>query len=724
MNVNPISPLRLAATCGAGTEMLVAQEISGFGGDEIITGKGVVSWLGDLASAYRACLWSRFASRIFLELATFPVTGEEHIYTGGSAVDWSSHFDQDTTFAVDCTLAGEKSTAIHSRFAALRIKDAVVDQFRERCGSRPSIDLERPGIRLHLLLMGDQATISLDLSGDSLHKRGYRAEKTLAPLKENLAAAIVAVSGWPQLAGPECPLIDPMCGSGTLLIEAALIYGDIAPGLSRHTFGFMAWKGHDRELWEQLVDEALAREAAGSERPWPLIIGYDDDPQAIQAARRNLRQAGLDDRIRIKQAELARLTPPAATPGLLVSNLPFGERLLEEDDVSWLYRALGRVVQQRFVGWHLAVFIANAELTDSFGLAWQNRFRLYNGALPCRLLSTMVTAAPESTFHWQLAPANIGGDGEDFVNRLRKNLKAMLKWAKKEGVSCFRIYDRDLPEYNVSVDIYEKWVHVQEYAPPTSIAPEAAAARFQLVLRGIRQTLGLRADRVFIKTRQRQRGRQQYQKKAARQKLVEVGEGNCRYLVNFTDYLDTGLFLDHRPLRLRIYREACGRRFLNLFGYTGTATVQAAAGGARSTTTVDLSATYCRWTRMNLAVNGLGMSTNRVVVADCLAWLRQDSGSYDLIFVDPPTFSNTKKERRVFDLQRDHLVLLELAMARLSDDGLLIFSNNFKGFKLDQRVEDLFRVHCITRETIPSDFARNQRVHQCWEIRKHPARGE
>ncbi len=706
-----------AATCGAGTETLVAGEIETFGGDKFEEGRGVVSWEGNLESGYRACLWSRFASRILLQVKTCTVTDEESLYQAALEVNWSEHMDVSTTFAIDATVTAD-AVINHSRFAGLKVKDAIVDQFRDQYGERPSVDIERAGVRINLLVKGDMAIFAIDLSGDALHKRGYRVEKSLAPLKENLAAAIVQLSGWNANCDQSTPLVDPMCGSGTLLIEAALMYGDIAPGLSRNYFGFTGWKQHQKSLWDTLVNEALAREDAGNEKEWPVIIGYDADAQAVRAARNNVMKAGLDDRIRIEKAELAYLQPKEGV-GTLLSNLPFGERLSETEQVAQLYRALGRIAKSHFAGWKLAVFISNPELTDSFTVQWEDKHRLYNGSLQCRVLQCVVKKDEEQDFTWQVTDTPVEGDGVDFKNRFRKNLKKSLKAARKNEVSCFRVYDRDLPDYNVSIDIYEKWVHVQEYAPPQTVEPKIASARFQTVLRSVREIFGIRADRVFIKTREIQRGKKQYQKKSTRRKMHEVREGKCFFLANFTDYLDTGVFLDHRPVREMIHQKAYGKRFLNLFGYTGTATVQAATGGAATTTTVDLSKTYTDWAKMNLALNGFATGKkNRVVSADCMQWLQEDTGIYDLIFVDPPTFSNTKKERRVFDIQRDHHKLLELAMARLSEDGLLIFSTNFRRFKLDPQLSEKYQTTDITRSTISFDFERNQKIHLCWEMRK------
>lgn len=705
-----------AAICGRGAESLVVAEITSFGVADVNEGKGVVNWQGELESGYRACLFSRFSSRILLEIASFPVTDEESLYRGAGSVDWSLHFDEDSTFAVDCTVARD-GLAIHSGFAALKTKDAIVDQFRERRGTRPSVNTDRPDVRVNVLITKDKGLMAIDLSGVSLHRRGYRVSGSKAPLKESLAATICSFAGLGE--DTEIPaIIDPMCGSGTLLIEAALMVGDSAPGLSRKYFGFMGWKQHDTRVWSRVVEDALEREERGNKQDWPAIVGYDSDPESVKAARKNVTRAGLDNRIRIERAECATLSVPYEK-GLILSNLPFGERLMEQEEVARLYSCLGRIFRDRFTGWKVGVFISNPELTDSFGLQWQERYRLFNGALQCRLLTTTVESRAVSEFSWNINEVTGLEQGVEFANRFKKNLKKILKWSRKENVHCFRVYDRDLPDYNVSIDLYEKFVHVQENAPPASIEEKVAAERFRLVLKIVRETLSVRSDRVFIKTRRRQRGKKQYQKSSGSGKMIEVREGQCRYLVNFTDYLDTGLFLDHRPVRLRIHKEAKDKRFLNLFGYTGTATVQAAAGGALSTMTVDLSERYLHWARMNLFLNGYDTVVNKVERADCLEWLKDCRDKFDLIFVDPPTFSNTKKEKRVFDVQRDQVRLLTLAMQRLERGGLLIFSTNFRRFKPDEKLFQKFMVKEITDSTIPFDYARNRKIHRCWEFRHH-----
>ncbi|PID74292.1 MAG: bifunctional 23S rRNA (guanine(2069)-N(7))-methyltransferase RlmK/23S rRNA (guanine(2445)-N(2))-methyltransferase RlmL [Deltaproteobacteria bacterium] len=697
------------ATCATGLENLVKDEITAFGGQEIHQKKGAISWTGTLATGYRACLWSRFASRILLEIAHFQAKDEEALYSQARQIPWQKHLTTDTTFAVQCTISG-KTAITHNRYAALKVKDALADDFMERENRRPSVQVGRPGVQFHLHIQDRRATIFVDLSGESLHQRGYRTSGTVAPLKENLAAGLVALSGWPA---EKTDLIDPMCGSGTLLVEAALFFADAAPGLGREYFGFLGWRPHNERLWQELQQEAVARKTAGFSKKWPVFEGYDADPKAIAAARKNIKRAGLEDRIQLGVAELASIATRSGK-GMLLANLPYGKRLSETELVGQLYRAYGRIARERFTGWQLAAFISNPELIDHFSLTWRQKEKIHNGPIPCRLLITEIPREKRPDFTWSL-PREKSDDA--FANRLVKNMKKMLQWARREGVHCYRVYNRDLPEYNFSIDLYGKWLHIQEYAPPKSVDQERAEQRLRKALAIIRETLGIRSNRIFIKRRMRQRGGTQYQKKGNQQKLYEVQEGPCWYLVNFTDYLDTGLFLDHRPLRQRIYKISEGKRFLNLFAYTGSATVQAAMAGAAATTTVDLSATYLEWARSNLALNGFSEIRHSFVQEDSLAWLTNRAAKYDLIFVDPPTFSNTKKKRRVFDIQRDHQRLIDLAMACLEKDGLLLFSTNFRRFKLNPSLHKRFRINDITPQTIPFDFARDPRIHQCWEIR-------
>lgn len=315
-------------------------------------------------------------------------------------------------------------------------------------------------------------------------------------------------------------------------------------------------------------------------------------------------------------------------------------------------------------------------------------------------------------------------NAEAFVNRLAKNFRHLKKWAKREDVHCWRVYDRDLHDYNVAIDLYERWVHVQEYERPPRIDDARARARLEFVMETLPGALGVRPEDCFVKTRRRQRGGSQYEKLGERGELHEVREGGHTFLVSFTDYLDTGLFLDHRKTRAMLGEMARGKSFLNLFAYTGTATVYAACGGATSTTTVDMSNTYLEWAARNLRLNGIEPGADHELIrADCTLWIPAGGGEggrrrWDVIFLDPPTFSTSKKMEGTFDVQRDHVALLRATARLLAPGGVLLFSNNFRRFRLDAKALPGLAIEDVTRRTIPEDFRRTEKVHHAFLVRR------
>lgn len=710
------------ATAALGLEPLLADELIQLGADEVKQERAGVRFSGNLQTAYTACLWSRLASRILLPLATFEANSPEQLYAEAGRITWAEHFDVSDSFAVDCSLVSSRIN--HSRFAALKLKDAIVDQFRSRCGERPSVETVQPSVRINLHIYKDQATVSLDLSGEGLHKRSYRIDGVHAPLKENLAAAILIRAGWSEIHPQGGAFIDPMCGSGTLPMEAALMATDCAPGLNRHYYGFLGWKQHDADLWQELLIAAQQRHLAALAKSQVVILGYDNDSRAIKAAWQHARNAGLDKLIHFERRTLRELVPPAAvTGGLLVANPPYGERLGKESELPALYNLLGEKLATHCQGWKAAVITSNPQLGRSIGLRADKINVLYNGALKCQLLQFVI----DKENHWRSLDDGAGkavkkklsAEAEMFANRLRKNLKKYSKWAKKQGLDCYRLYDADLPEYAVAIDVYGEEVHLQEYRAPSKVDERKAAQRYRDVVDAVPQVLDLSPDKVHQKVRQRQKGAQQYEKQAQRGIFKEVSEGNCRFLVNLTDYLDTGLFLDHRLTRQLVQSMAQGKRFLNLFAYTGAATVHALKGGAVATTTVDMSRTYLEWAQKNIVLNGFDPKRQELIQADCLTWLEHAQATFDLIFLDPPTFSNSKGMQGTFDIQRDHVDLLNKVGRLLSDDGVLIFSNNLRKFKMDIDGLREFEIEDITAQTIPLDFERNARIHNCWLIRKY-----
>lgn len=730
------------ATTAKYLEPLLADELITIGAQSVKQTVGGVHFEGELKHAYQACLWSRIANRILMPLSTFTATDADALYTGAQSINWLSHFNVNNTFAIDCVSVNSKLN--HTQFCAQKVKDAIADQFTRELRERPSVDTNAPEIRINCFIKNDTATLSLDLSGDSLHRRGYRLKGAGAPLKENLAAALLLRSKWDSIAKQGGSLIDPMCGSGTLVIEAALIAADIAPGLLRESFGFKAWKQHDDWLWQNLIDEATLRKQHGLINT-PLIFGYDHDKQTLDIARDNIQRAQLNNYIVLEDTDIAQLTcPQQAKTGLIVTNPPYGERLGTMHDLFPLYQRLGETLRAEFQHWQAAVITSEAELGKAIGIRAHHIHKLYNGAIECQLLhftleSEWYMHQVQSTIGPSLSggdPLALGAGAEMFANRLKKNLKQIGGWADKQGIRCYRLYDADMPEYAVAIDIYrgslggtttpkqlpeQRWVHVQEYAPPTTIAPEKARRRLREILSVLPAALHVDAEDVFLKTREKKKGSSQYMRHANQQQLFEVEENGLLFLVNFSDYLDTGLFLDHRPTRQLIRQLAKDKNFLNLFSYTGAASVYAASGGAKSTTSIDMSRTYLEWSKNNFRANNLSLNHNEFIQEDCLLWLKQPARQqFDLIFLDPPTFSNSKRMTDSFEVQRDHEWLLHQTMQRLTPDGTLIFSNNFRKFKMSPDIMDRYQVQDITTKTLEKDFQRNTRIHNCWQITYRP----
>ncbi|WP_210416991.1 bifunctional 23S rRNA (guanine(2069)-N(7))-methyltransferase RlmK/23S rRNA (guanine(2445)-N(2))-methyltransferase RlmL [Brenneria corticis] len=695
----------LFASTARGLEELLKNELEALGAQACAVVQGGVHFQGDDRLLYQSLLWSRLASRILLPLNEFKVHSDLDLYLGVQAIDWSTIFSVDNTFAVHFT--GTNDDIRNSQYGALKVKDAIVDSFTRKTGQRPDVAKQQPDIRINVFLQRDTASVALDLSGEGLHQRGYRQQAGLAPLKENLAAAIVLRSGWQK----DTPLVDPMCGSGTLLIEAAMIAADRAPGLHRTHWGFNAWLRHDAELWRELLTEAQQRARQGLQQTSARFFGSDNDRRVIEIARANARRAGVAELITLAVQDAAQLRNPLpqGPVGTVVSNPPYGERLESEPALVALHNLLGRKMKSEFGGWQLSLFSASPELLSCLQLRAERQFKAKNGPLDCVQKNYQLAAS-------QGEKENSGRIAEDFANRLRKNLRKLEKWARQQGIECYRLYDADLPDYNVAVDRYGSWVVVQEYAPPKTVDAQKARQRLFDVINATLSVLDIPSNQLILKTRERQKGKSQYEKLAQKGEFLLVTEYNAKLWVNLTDYLDTGLFLDHRVARKTLGEMSQGKDFLNLFAYTGSASVHAGLGGARSTTTVDMSRTYLEWAEKNLRVNGLTGRQHRLIHADCLSWLREANEQFDVIFIDPPTFSNSKRMEESFDVQRDHLALMKDLKRLLRRGGTIMFSNNKRGFRMDMPGLAALGLAAreITAATQSADFARNRQIHNCW----------
>ncbi|MBI3463036.1 MAG: bifunctional 23S rRNA (guanine(2069)-N(7))-methyltransferase RlmK/23S rRNA (guanine(2445)-N(2))-methyltransferase RlmL [Planctomycetes bacterium] len=774
----------------AGLEGVLANELAALGARDIVPGLRLVSFRGDRGLLYRVNLWCRTAIRFLRPIHSFPATNETELYDGISAIDWRQYLDVDGSLAIDPVV--HNSFCTHSLYAAQLAKDAIVDQFRSRTGRRPSVDLKDPDLRINLHINQNQVTVHLDSSGDSLHKRGYRTEAGEAPISEVLAAGILSLTGWNRATA----LVDPMCGSGTFVIEAARLARNIAPGILR-PFAFERWKDYDRSLHSELDKEARA--AVRDHLPFE-IVGSDRDDRVVEIARQNARHAGVEASVRFESIDFADLAPPDP-PGVLVVNPPYDERM-KVHAIASFYRRIGDTLKQRFDGYTAFVFSGNLEAAKHVGLRTSRRIALFNGPIECRLLryeirgrvvapttapggaglardqgivvhaarvhsskepragrphhmaeaiATLVGGEPDGgAGPTDLAPettendpppvettADPGGtaascsvatqsvDGrvshqfEMFSNRLRRMGRHWKKWAKRQGITCFRVYDRDIPDVPLAIDIYGDRLHVAEFERPHARTESEHTDWLRAMVETARSVLDVPHERVYFKQHRRQRGAWQYSRQADHDEYFEVTEAGHRFLVNLADYLDTGLFLDHRITRSMVQTDAAGKRFLNLFGYTGSFTVYAAAGGASSTTTVDLSQNYLDWTLRNMGLNGFNGPEHQFVCDDGLCFLqtaaRSNQPLYDLAVVDPPTFSNSKGLRHDFDVQRDHVHLLELVLSILSPGGRIYFSTNRRKFRFEQDRIPGVLVREFTGQTVPLDFQR-KRPHRCWEL--------
>lgn len=775
-------------TCADGLENALLTELTSFGltGEQIRTGR--VRVLVSLAKFYHICLYSRVASRVLLPIGEYhfrqkaqtisqvretegkkatrriqtKVVDEDvpaALYEFTSRFDWTNIFGVDNTFAI--RLSVDKRLAVNQQFATLRIKDAVADCFNQTLGKRPNVD-KSPDFYIYAHASHELFELYLDLSGTSLHHRGYRVANTDAPLKENLAAALLYECGWHT--NKHTAIIDPMCGSGTFLTEALLMRIAYPVGIDKKTneFGFYAWAFHDDKLWEETANHALNQfhdNLATLEKEFIngsfSALAMDANAQTIKACHKNLMASALvpiAHHITLEQRPLAQAGAVLKSVcqnkttdyPLIITNPPYGERLGERDFIKPLYQGLGLLVADSLRDTchtaDLAVLASHVEHADTLPMIDPKTLKCHNGALGVYFRYGKVdfdkTDVIKSSLIVNFNKQELNNaDAQEFINRLQKNSSHLKKLASKHRVTNVRLYDADLPNFNVAIDVYGDKIHVQEYAAPKQIPSDVAKARFNLVLSVIRQIFHVNRESIFIKTRMRQSGNDQYTKNSKddnqKSKKMYVAYEHGAYLyVNFTEYLDTGLFIDHRNMREMIKNASRGKNVLNLFAYTCTASVHAALGGAKSVTSVDLSANYLNWGKQNFALNGLdlqalksdGVDKYQFIATDVFEWLKNNTEQYDVIFIDPPTFSNSKKFYGTFDVQRDHVALINRAMNRLTPNGVLYFSNNFTKFSLDDELNTRYEVACITDKTIGFDFNPKKPIHQSFVIRHKNAK--
>ncbi|MFT2090843.1 bifunctional 23S rRNA (guanine(2069)-N(7))-methyltransferase RlmK/23S rRNA (guanine(2445)-N(2))-methyltransferase RlmL [Paraglaciecola sp. 2405UD69-4] len=692
-------------TTSKGLDGLLFDEIAAICPDVALKSKpGQVLMTGQLSDAYKICLWSRLANRVLVKLAEGEIDTADDVYKVTDKANWPSHFGVHDTFMVDFN--GTNQSINNTQFGGLKVKDAIVDQFSTFFDERPSVNKLSPDIRIQARLWRNVLAVYIDLSGQSLHQRHYRAKTGLAPVKEHLASAMLIRSGW--TVDIDKPLLDPMCGAGTIAIEAALVSKNVAPGLSRKQWGFDAWKQHEVDLWNELKNQADAEQ----KEPAGKIYANDIDKSVVAIAKENARIAGVLDNIDFSTHDACKFGLLENNHGYIVTNPPYGERLSDSNKLIPTFQKWGLALKQNFQNWKLSILTSDRDLLRQMKLSSNKEYKLMNGKLECVLVNFELDE--RNCIVRETKPIS-----NDFANRLKKNLQKTQRWLKKQNTNCYRIYDADLPEYNVAVDRYADYLVVHEYAAPKDVPEHKAKRRLQDVVLSLPQVTGVDANKIILKVREQQKGKNQYQKVSQRKETIEVFENGAKFQVNLFDYLDTGLFLDHRITRQIVQQKSAGKDVLNLFAYTGSVSVHAALGRAKSITTVDMSNTYIDWAKENFKINGL-KGAYEFVQADCLTWLKNHNSQYDLMFIDPPSFSNSKRMESTWDVQRDHINLLSDALKCLKPGGEIIFSNNLRQFKLDEASLGKMGVtiNNISKQTLPEDFQRNPKIHHCWSLVK------
>ena len=758
-----MAELEFFASCIAGLEGALAQELKTFGIERVRPLGGGAAFFCEPEAALRACLWSRVASRVLLVVGRVNASDADLLYAGVRDLAWEEVMAPDATFAVRAH--GTNDQLRNTRFTSLKVKDAIVDRMRERRDERPSVDTAAPRAVIDVRIRENRATVSLDFSGEALNHRTYLApdDKEDAALSCSLAAGALVLTGWDQLAARGASFVDPACRDGIMLVEAALMACDCAPGLRRKKWGFTGWAQYDERVWEGLLDEARNRFEAGlvrvggaaaadmapNERPDAdrvRFVGASTSSPFITRARNHVRHAGVRPVVSVElgdaagMAELLRGHKAVShAPALMVAcNIDAPSRAdspahIQADEAAFAAACAKAPQGSRFV------VVGARDAASRFGCDPASRHVLGRGRIETtaevfetRPAGAQVIQVPDLAGGAPHAVEVLEPSSEQFAARLRKVFKERRKWAAREGVTCYRLYDSDLPDYAVAIDWYtgagdargNDYLHIAEYAPPASVDPDKARRRFNDVLAVAPVVCGVRPDHVFSKTRIREKGGGQYRNAGHRAYVTTVEEGGFRFEVDLAGRLDTGLFLDHRSTRQLVGEFADGARFLNLFAYTGSASVYAAGGGARETTTVDLSQTYLDWAQRNMAANGFLGSKHTYERADVMKWIteaRRSGKRYDLIFVDPPTFSNSKAMgKRTWDVQRDHVELLIGVSRLLSEEGQAVFSCNLRTFKPFEDELEKYGVELedISAQTIPEDFSRTPRIHKCYIVHR------
>lgn len=725
--------LEFFARCASGFESLLADELKTLGIRHVRPLKGGVAFFGPIKDGYKACLWSRVATRIQLVLTRVDASNAQALYNNTLSFEWEEHVPSGATIAV--AAHGTNAHLRKTTFTALKAKDALCDRLRDVRGSRPNVDTANPNFMLDIALHEHKATLYLNLSGESLHRRGYRKDKeqTEAPLKETLAAGMLSAAGWPEIAQVGGCLIDPLCGSGTIAIEAALILSNTAPGILRSHWGFEGWKRHSQNLWDQILEDAVCQKEYPSGKPH--IIAGDRDAHALAIARDNAERAGVAPLIQFIEDDAAQLGRHLRwmrnnrAPGLLATNPPYGKRLLTRAELPLTYGAISRAVEALPSSWTVAIITPDAGIDSALGRTPRHTLPCFNGPIPvwirCYHMSDERLTCNVTSLegHNSILPISEKSSSQ-FATRFRKMARDRARWAQKQGICCYRVYDADLPDYAYSIDLYAsattgakvRFVYLSELKRPRSTQIERAARRLTDAISVISTILDVDSTSIFVQTVNGKRPPRDHV-------LATVCENSLKFEVDANDP-HAVLPLRGRKIREQILSMARGRSVACLFATGTAALVYALAGGATSAVVVDASAKHLKQIRHTMRANGFSGKGYRTVQSEIRSWLDHEAKNqhaYDLFICLPPSWLSAKAAGgQEWATEADCYDLVRQCADALAPGGTILLGT-LEGQALPN--PDSFDhlglvVADISSQVLPYDFERSPKKPRCLLLQK------
>ena len=696
--------------------------------------KGGVAFFGQLADAYKACLWSRVATRIQLVLARISAGDADELYEGAYSFPWENHIGFGATLSVDAH--GQNPSLRNTKFTALKVKDAVCDRMRNGRGERPNIDTQNPDFALDVALHQSKATLYLNLSGASLHRRGYREDgvQTEAPLKETLAAGMLLAAGWPAIAQNGGVLVDPMCGSGTIAVEAALMATKTPAGLLRAHWGFEGWLGHNQNTWHEVLADAEAQ--CGGERFAGNIVAGDIDASAIEIARANARRAGVDKAISFyvddaKNLERhLRFALRSGASGILVANPPYGHRISTLVSLPVIRATLATAIDVLPPSWRVALISPDAGVDSIFGKSPYKAIACHNGPIETSVRLYNLAEGERQTTHivslggkQQEVPCALSSSAQ-FAARLRKTARERVRWARRTQTTAYRIYDADLPEYPLTIDVYqssaddsfERWLRVEEHSQKRRRNSELRTQRLADASAIAGAVLDIPANRIIELAWQEDWNASSSNEESLYFEVEEYGLTHC---IDIAARPSTGLSLMQRDVRALVSDRAAGKSVVSLFGSSSAALVNAASVGAKAIVGLDTSKARIDLLEQTLKQNRLARVKHQLLRTDARTWLERESRArhtYDFILCAPPAWMPSRKgDRRDWQLKRDYVTLLRRANGLLRLGGTLLFITCVPGFSVDPKALGNLglRVEDVSARLLPHDFERSRHDFCC-----------